>query len=215
MGRNTIDLAGQRFGRLTILTREPRQPGASGQAKWLCRCDCGTIKTVRGNALRTGATQSCGCLLHDMLVTRNTTHGLAPREGRPRAYSSWANMVRRCTHTDDPRYPEWGGRGITVCERWLSFDNFLADMGERPPGMSIDRKDNKGNYEPGNCRWATPHEQQVNNENFKLTPDIVTEIKRLRTTGMTLAAIGMQLNLHRHTVSRALSGKTRQRNSGS
>jgi hypothetical protein len=120
-------------------------------------------------------------------------------------------MIRRCTHVNDPRYPEWGGRGITVCERWLEFPNFLADMGERPPGMSLERKDNNGNYEPGNCTWATPHEQMMNTKAFKLTPAVIGEVKRLRATGMTQAAIGDELGLHRHTVSRALSGKTRQR----
>jgi hypothetical protein len=120
-------------------------------------------------------------------------------------------MIRRCTHINDPRYPDWGGRGITVCKRWLSFDNFLADMGERPPGKTLDRKDNSGNYEPGNCRWATPHEQLVNSRLFKLVPDVVAEIKRLRATGLSLSTIGTQLGLHRSTVSRALSGKSRSR----
>lgn len=211
MGRTTIDLTGQRFGRLTVLTREPRAPGTQGQARWLCKCDCGSIKTVGSSALRHGLTRSCGCLLHDTLIARNTTHGLAPRTEKPRAYSSWANMIRRCTHVNDPRYPEWGGRGITVCERWLEFPNFLADMGERPPGTSIDRVDNNGDYEPGNCIWATPHQQQVNSRAFKLTPEVVTDIKRLRATGMTYGAIGVELGLHRQTISRALSGKTRQR----
>jgi hypothetical protein len=120
-------------------------------------------------------------------------------------------MIRRCTHINDPRYPDWGGRGITVCKRWLSFDNFLADMGGRPPGKTLDRKDNSGNYEPGNCRWATPHEQLVNSRLFKLVPDVVAEIKRLRATGLSLSTIGTQLGLHRSTVSRALSGKSRSR----
>lgn len=76
-------------------------------------------------------------------------------------------MMRRCTRVNDPRYPEWGGRGITVCERWLEFPNFLADMGERPPGLTLDRINNDGNYEPGNCRWATRKEQQANRRNSR------------------------------------------------
>jgi len=120
-------------------------------------------------------------------------------------------MIRRCTRTNDPRYPDWGGRGITVCERWLKFPDFLADMGERPPGMTLDRINNDKGYEPGNCRWATPHEQQMNTRLFKLTPEVVAKVKQLRTTGLTLQAIGIELGLHRDTVSRALTGKTRQR----
>jgi hypothetical protein len=161
MGRKTQSLAGQRFGRLLVLDRVPREPRASGQAKWRCLCDCENISIIGSNALRSGATQSCGCLRRDALVTRNTTHGLSGT----RTYNSWCNMIRRCTHDNDPRYPEWGGRGITVCERWLDYPNFLADMGERPPGTTLDREDNDGNYEPGNCRWATPPEQMANRRN--------------------------------------------------
>jgi hypothetical protein len=128
-----------------------------------------------------------------------------------RSHGSWINMIYRCTDPDNPAYPNYGGRGISVCERWLSFDNFLADMGERPPGLSIDRIDNNGNYEHGNCRWATPHEQLVNSRNFKLFPEVIAEIKRLRATGMAMAAIGKQLDLNPKTVSRALSGKGRSR----
>jgi hypothetical protein len=214
MGRTTIDLAGQKFGRLTVKARVPREHGTQGQAMWLCRCDCGTLKPVGSNALRSGATRSCGCLLSEVLTARNTTHGLAPRKGKARAYSSWVNMIRRCTHVDDPRYPEWGGRGITVCERWLEYPNFLADMGERPPGMTLERKDNDGPYCRENCIWATPHQQQMNSSAFKLTPDVIAEIKRLRAAGMTLAAIGAETRLHRQTVSRALSGKGRSRKPG-
>lgn len=120
-------------------------------------------------------------------------------------------MVRRCTKPGDPRYPDWGGRGITIDPRWMSFANFLADMGERPPGMTLNRKDNDGPYTKLNCEWATPHAQMVNSSLFKLTPDVIAEIKRLRTTGLSMRVIGEQVGLHHQTVSRALSGKTRQR----
>jgi hypothetical protein len=120
-------------------------------------------------------------------------------------------MIRRCTKMNDPRYPDWGGRGITVATRWLDFANFLADMGERPPGMSLNRKNNDGPYAHWNCEWATPHQQQVNSRNFKMTPEVIAEVKRLRATGLTMRAIGEQVGLHHQTVSRALSGKTRQR----
>jgi hypothetical protein len=120
-------------------------------------------------------------------------------------------MIRRCTNTGDPRYKDWGGRGITVDPSWLEFSNFLADMGERPAGLSLERKNNSGNYCRENCVWATPHQQQVNTRAFKLTPGVVAEVKRLRETGLSMGVIGSQLGLHRHTVSRALSGKDRSR----
>lgn len=121
-------------------------------------------------------------------------------------------MIYRCTDLNNPRYKDWGGRGITIDPRWLEFDNFLADMGERPPGTSLNRIDNDGNYCKENCEWATPHEQQVNSRLFKLTPDVVAEVKRLRATGMTLRAIGVEMNLNRKTVSSVFSGKGRSRN---
>lgn len=124
-------------------------------------------------------------------------------------------MINRCTNEAWPQYKDWGGRGITVDPRWLEFPNFLADMGERPPGLTLERKDNNGPYATWNCVWATPHQQQVNSRNFKLVPEVVADIKRLRATGMTLTAIGTEAGLHPDTVSRALSGKTRQRSNTS
>jgi Helix-turn-helix domain len=120
-------------------------------------------------------------------------------------------MIQRCTNPAHPRYADWGGRGITIDPRWLNFDNFLADMGERPPGMTLERKDNNGPYTPWNCCWGTYHTQQVNSRNFKLTPDVVAEISLFRKAGLSMRAIGAEMGLDRKTVSRALSGKTRQR----
>lgn len=188
------------------------------------------MASVGSNALRSGLTRSCGCLQSERTAASNAARAgrAVPVSRRTKArartadpatwvskslsYGSWQNMIRRCTKTDDPRYPGWGGRGITVDPRWRDFANFLADMGERPPGMSLERKDNNGPYAPWNCVWATPHQQQMNTSIFKLTPDVVAEAKRLRASGLTHGDVGKILGLHRHTVSRALSGKGRSRN---
>lgn len=214
MAKLKNDLTGQEFGRLTVKARDYSKK--AGQARWLCLCDprlggCGGLTSVGSESLRMGRTKSCGCWRREFLAQCRTTHGLAPRRGRPRAYSSWYNMIARCTRESWPQFKDWGERGITFDPRWRDFPAFLADMGERPPGMTLERKDNNGPYCRENCVWVTQHQQMMNTRVFKLTPDVVAEIKRLRATGLTMATIGELTNLHPNTVSRALSGKTRQR----
>lgn len=192
---------------------------------------CGCLhreRTAVSNVTRTGqippqaekvpavrVAQTDGAIpVHRATKTRASTADPVTWRSNSRAYGSWKNMIYRCTNPDTPRYPGWGGRGITVDPSWLeSFDNFLADMGERPPGMSLERKDNNGPYNRDNCVWATPHQQMVNSRNFKLVPDVVDEIKRLRDTGLSLKAIGEQVGLNQKTVSSVFSGKGRSRKS--
>lgn len=161
-----IDLEGQRFGRLTVLRIADRKDGV---VRWTCLCDCGTTKDIRSQKLRIGSTRSCGCFQRDVAGTFNAIlHGHASRGVRTPEYMAWMAMLARCRNPKHKEFKHYGGRGITVCERWLKFENFLEDMKLKPiPELSIDRKNNNGNYEPGNCRWATKEEQQSNRRNNK------------------------------------------------
>jgi hypothetical protein len=158
--RKVVDITGQVFGRLTVVRRSGTQ--ASRHATWLCVCSCGETVTVTGKAVRMGTTQSCGCWQLESRAQHQWQPTIAAEH--PAEYRIWCAMKTRCHNPNFEKYEYYGGRGITVCDRWRdSFENFLTDMGPRPSAKhSIDRKDNDGHYEPDNCRWATPVEQARN-----------------------------------------------------
>lgn len=153
------DLTGQRFEKLLVLERDFTTKDYNKEARWKCLCDCGNISIVRSYLLRKSKTKSCGCLRVETInKVDNTKHGLH----NTRTYHSWEQMKQRCLNPKATRYPTYGAVGVTVCSRWMNFENFLVDMGERPEGHTLDRINPYGNYEPLNCRWAT-YKEQVHN----------------------------------------------------
>lgn len=152
-----IEAVGQRYNRWTLVRRV-------SAGRWLCRCECGTEREKPVRSLRAGASRSCGCLAREASRTANTTHGESLRHTTSPELNSWSNMMQRCYNVRHEKYALYGGRGIVVCERWRSsFPSFLADLGRKPsPRHTLDRINVDGNYEPGNCRWATAREQTLN-----------------------------------------------------
>jgi hypothetical protein len=160
----TIDLTGRLFGRWRVISLSRCVPrvGRGANRLWLCECSCGTTRVVSGDLLRCGSAKSCGCLKREAQAARAYKHGHAKRGAVTSAYRVWTSMVSRCSDPKNERFNDYGGRGITVYVLWLIFENFYADMGDPPPGLVLDRIDNDGNYEPGNCRWATLSESNRN-----------------------------------------------------
>lgn len=165
-----VDLVGQKFGRLVIAQR--KENDRSGTVQWLCLCDCGNTKIVRGNDLKRGDIKSCGCLQKEKITARNidrSKHGHTKNKKISATYYSWRTMIQRCTNPSATRYRDYGGRGITVCETWRnSFDNFLRDMGERPSKNQIDRIQNDKGYCKENCRWVTPKTNSGNRRDNRM-----------------------------------------------
>lgn len=194
MGRQRTNLLNQRFGELLVIEEAPDyiQPNGKKITRWLCQCDCGNQTIVRSNNLKGGRTKSCG---HQ---NEKHSHSAAANDGKNTpTYNSWLAMKTRCYNSNAANYHNYGGRGIVVCDRWLnSFNAFLADMGECPEGMSIDRIDNDGNYQPSNCKWSTKREQ----DNNRRTNRNIT----LQGRTQTMTQWCRELNLNKDTIKRRL-----------
>lgn len=189
------ELTGARFGRLAVesLSGIVVTPGGTRRTAWLCRCECGKAAIVRGLDLKQGKVVSCGCYRDENTARRRRIHGHTTDGRLSREYQSWAHAKRRCASANDAQYRNYGARGITMCDRWRdSFEAFYSDMGNCPAGLELDRIDNDGNYEPGNCRWATRQQQNSNQRRNRLVT--------LRGEAMTVAEASRRVGIESYLV---------------
>lgn len=186
------NLQGLKFGKLTVVELAPVIPGSSRNARWRCLCECGNETIVRGNHLRFNNTVSCGCHRRNRLGLAKKTHGHSVGGKMSKTYSTWCDMHARCRNPNEDSYRWYGGKGISVCDRWNDFSLFLEDMGEKPFGMSIDRIDSKKNYDPSNCRWATFKDQANNTSRNRVLV--------YQGRSMNLGQWAVETGLSRHTI---------------
>ncbi len=221
MSNSKTKEVGRRYGLLVVLAdAEPHRFYAEYEKRFkstrrvLVKCDCGSEKVVNLPPLRDGRTTSCGCVRVRMMKARTGENNPSRSHGRSgtRIYHSWRSMIGRCNNPNASNYSLYGGRGIVVCPSWHQFENFLADMGERPEGTTLDRIDNNGNYEPSNCRWASAAEQRMNqgSRKPKLNPDGVRQIRVSHAAGATHQSLADEWGVCRQTISDLLTGRTWQ-----
>lgn len=214
---NFIDLIGQNFGRLIVIQRMDNNKW--GQSMWFCKCDCKNRIIVRSNSLKSGNTQSCGCLQKERSSASceklKFIHGYARTGKQNRTYKSWTGMIQRCTNPNYNEYKYYGGRDITVCKRWLKFENFLKDMGKAPPGLTIERKDNYKGYYKKNCKWATRKQQARNRRsNIYITHNRKTQllIEWSEETGIPYSVLWDRIYKHKWTIEKSLETSYKKRN---
>ena len=190
---NFINRIGKRYGRLKVIS-EAGFSQSHQRTFWNCICQCGKACKVQGKLLGNGTTKSCGCLSSELTGTRSRTHGFS----KAPEYFTYHRMKKRCCDKRCPDYPDYGGRGISICRRWQSFENFLKDMGLKPsPRHSIERKNVNGNYTPSNCKWGTPKEQASNRRS--------TRLLTFRGEACTMTEWGRRFNLDHTTIRRRIN----------
>lgn len=205
-----LELTGQRFGRLIVESKNSIR-ALSGNIRWDCVCDCGNRTTVVGYSLVRGDTTSCGCYAIETTKERETVHGMTSTA----EYRSWKAMIRRCTNSNDKSYSDYGGRGITVCDRWMnSFEAFYQDMGNRPSvDHSLDREENDKGYYKENCRWATRIEQNNNKRNNTLhnyngqeySIKQLAELPEAKINGICANTLKNRINQYKYSINEAIS----------
>lgn len=203
---------GKIFGRLKVVKFWGRKTNSNGTTLMFeCECECGTKRTVAKDSLVSGSTQSCGCLHSEITKRVTTVHGFNKPGKRHPVYNVWANMLRRCENPNNPHFEEYGGRNISVCERWHDFRLFAEDMlATYRPGLTLERIDNNGNYEPSNCRWATRKEQMLNRRNnifLTFNGQRLTVSQWSEKTGLRYGVISQRIGKLKWSVEKALTTK--------
>lgn len=204
-----IDMTGQKHGRLTVIEMAGRNK--HNQRLWRCVCDCGKDAEVLGFLLRQGQTQSCGCLHREITANINKTHG----KSKSKIWSIHRSMMDRCYLKTSHAYFRYGGRGITVCDRWHDFENFYKDMGDKPDGMSLERTDNNKGYSPDNVRWASAKDQANNtrgNVRLELNGRVQTMQQWCDELGLKIGTVWARLNKYGYSVEKALTKGWRANN---
>ncbi len=205
-----INLTGRRFGLWIVLNRSSDLNIKS--VMWDCKCDCGVTKPVNSSNLLSGGSMGCGCARYSNMGVASTTHGQTKNRKIPPTYHSWAGMKARCSNSRHIGYANYGGKGIKVCERWLSYENFFEDMGEKPKGFSIDRIDANGDYTPENCRWAS-YTQQANNKTNNHVISALGETKTLQewanSTGVSHGSLLFRIYKAKWPLEKALTTPSR------
>ena len=208
------DLTGQRFGKLTVIECTGRNK--SGRFMWKCECDCGNVTTVRADGLTRGHTKSCGCLI--VVAAKNRIKDLNKIHGKTntRLFHIWQSMRSRCSNPSNKNYPRYGGRGIRVCDEWekdfVAFYNWAMDNGYQED-LTLDREDNSGNYEPSNCKWATPIEQANNtrrNVYMEYNGEVHTMKEWSRIIGINYCTLQKRIKLG-WTIEKALTEPVKNR----